>query len=85
MYKHLRTGIFLPGTDEEFIQWCQRHPDGFVWNCVRDQADMIWPFMLHASLYEGHLCPHFRNATHVSGYESNLTCHRRCKNTQIAN
>lgn len=77
--KRLERGIFLPENDEEFIGWCHGQHHGFIWNCYRDKARVIYPFMLHAALYKGDLCPHFRNATRSSGYEKNLTKGKYCK------
>jgi hypothetical protein len=66
--------------DDGFVTWCQDHPDGFFWNCVRNRTgDEVYPYMLHATMRNGMLCPHFRNRSRASGIEGNLTTTGYCK------
>jgi len=75
-----------PDDDRKFIEWCEAHPNGFVFNCeIRDGEPQ--PYMLHAALPKlnelaqarlgrvNDLCYSFRNEGNPSGsgYRDNLT------------
>ena len=66
--------------DAAFIDWCARNPDGFFWNCGRNQAgDVVHVYTLHSAIHKGKMCPHFRNRNYASGFENNLTTTAYCK------
>jgi hypothetical protein len=70
--------------DAGFIEWCRENPDGFFWNCGRNQAgNVVHVYTLHLAMHHGLMCPHFRNAKRASGIENNLTTTAYCKVASI--
>jgi hypothetical protein len=81
MQKQIAEGLLLFLDDDNgFIEWCEEHPDGFFWNCLRNKdGHTVRPYMLHGAKKNGMLCQHFRNSNRASGIEANLTTNEYCK------
>jgi 5-methylcytosine-specific restriction protein A len=66
--------------DPGFIDWCAKHPRGYVWNCKRDRTgEQVFPYMMHRASVKGSLCPHFKDTNQVGGNVGNLTSSTYCK------